>query len=528
MARFYVPKRRRFTPAIQTLFATACLLGAAFFGSSLLRARQPPPVPTHVVHIETTETSNQPPTDPPISLLNLDEPSTLAPLTLEPQEPPELVTRSLSALCPDGVPTSSEVANESIDLEWDCITPDIDAWLTMEGYTEEAVYATADALSGRSDVIALVRIEGNKLFFEDRDDDCQDNCNRQLEDITYTLRQALEEGNLNLPNCLFILNVDDEAVCEHDQHPEFSICSAPVLSINRRKARFKDILVPEFASETRRFSMPWDEKEPIAFFRGAPYCNDVEHYIGGEGGRKVNCSRLIISEYSQGHPDLLNVSITSDFDFLERKWDAVPGPDTPIEDHAKYQMLLNLDGYGASTRLAKLLPINSVVLKQESVFEEYYYRVLQPCMHYLPIWLHSEADVLDVVLGVRAEPQMAQAISANAQAFALTHLSKGARLKYWDNVLQHYAAMFPEGFKAELTTGTEDDISGNKDDISEDEVDSTEDEANSAVFEEDDFANEVKSSGFEDDSEKKIDSSENEDEDDFSEFNENEYDSTHI
>jgi hypothetical protein len=48
-----------------------------------------------------------------------------------------------------------------------------------------------------------------------------------------------------------------------------------------------------------------------------------------------------------------------------------------MEDHAMWRYLLNTDGQGASWRLAKLLAINSVVLKYRSHSIEYYYRSLR-------------------------------------------------------------------------------------------------------------------------------------------------------
>lgn len=45
-----------------------------------------------------------------------------------------------------------------------------------------------------------------------------------------------------------------------------------------------------------------------------------------------------------------------------------------MEYHARYKYLLNTDGQSASWRLAKLLAMNSVVLKWRSPKIEYYYR----------------------------------------------------------------------------------------------------------------------------------------------------------
>ena len=111
--------------------------------------------------------------------------------------------------------------------------------------------------------------------------------------------------------------------------------------------------------------------------------------------------------------------------------EGTPGPPTPLSEHAKYKCavcvgggraagarrgtgllahnnlplphprhtplryLLNLDGFAASTRLGKLLAMNSLVLKQESRHLEHYYRSILPCVHYVPIWTRAEGDVYD-------------------------------------------------------------------------------------------------------------------------------------
>ena len=45
-----------------------------------------------------------------------------------------------------------------------------------------------------------------------------------------------------------------------------------------------------------------------------------------------------------------------------------------MKEHALYRYLLHLDGASASYRLAHLMLINSLVLKQESRYIEYFYR----------------------------------------------------------------------------------------------------------------------------------------------------------
>ena len=52
-----------------------------------------------------------------------------------------------------------------------------------------------------------------------------------------------------------------------------------------------------------------------------------------------------------------------------------------MEEHAHWRYLLSADGQGASWRLAKLLAINSVILKARSSSIEYYYRSLKEVRH---------------------------------------------------------------------------------------------------------------------------------------------------
>ncbi len=48
--------------------------------------------------------------------------------------------------------------------------------------------------------------------------------------------------------------------------------------------------------------------------------------------------------------------------------------------------MLSLDGFTAAYRLSKYMLSNSVVLKEESIKIEYYYRSLVPWKHYIPVF----------------------------------------------------------------------------------------------------------------------------------------------
>ena len=127
----------------------------------------------------------------------------------------------------------------------------------------------------------------------------------------------------------------------------------------------------------------------------------------------------------------------------------------------RLRYLVNPDGATAAYRLAFLLATNSVVLKQTTARSEWcvsvgaargcglpargggtaatlavcrqlppstrchplrrYYTGLHPCEHYLPYWVTSEDDILELVATLRGNPAnqlVAQRIAANGQAHA--------------------------------------------------------------------------------------------------------------
>lgn len=91
--------------------------------------------------------------------------------------------------------------------------------------------------------------------------------------------------------------------------------------------------------------------------------------------------------------------------------------------------------------MQKLLHINSVVLKQTNNQLEYYYPLIKPCVHYIPIFERDEFDVIDVVKALRQQDDVAQAIAANGQRFALENIGFISRMKYIEKMLHRYTAL---------------------------------------------------------------------------------------
>ncbi len=413
--------RRRLTAAAAAAVAVALLLAAAGRGA-------PPPCLCAAVD------AAPPPAAPPPGAL-----------------PPDSA-RPFGGLC-DGAIPSPQTALDAVDLLRDSLEPDLAPWRGRR-YARAAAAATAAAF--RADVVALVEFRDGELHFLDRDDNCESGCNPVLVAQRDGLRRGLAARRLRPPEGVpFVFNVGDDAVCPARLAAgSADPCRVPVLSVQRRERAFRDVLAPNFQLPFAARAAPWAAKAPRAFFRGSPYCNGVEHRLGGlaEGAPLVNCSRLLLAELSAAHPTLLNASILEDFVYEGRAWRAAPpaaagapGPHAPPDDLPNWQFLLNLDGYGASTRLQLLLATNSLVLKQESVFVEHYYRSLRPCVHYLPFFQQRADDVIGTIAAARADAAAAQAVAANAQAFALVHLTDGAKWAYWEEALRGVAALMEPG-----------------------------------------------------------------------------------
>jgi len=115
----------------------------------------------------------------------------------------------------------------------------------------------------------------------------------------------------------------------------------------------------------------------------------------------------------------------------------------PLSENARFKFLLHLEGITASSRLSKLMRINSVVLKQEGRWIEWYYRSLVEGKHYLAFWKDSANDVLDVLSRHGDNDALLRNISHSAQYFASKYTGRSARMMYLRRVLIEYVALYP-------------------------------------------------------------------------------------
>ncbi|PNH12007.1 KDEL motif-containing protein 1 [Tetrabaena socialis] len=123
--------------------------------------------------------------------------------------------------------------------------------------------------------------------------------------------------------------------------------------------------------------------------------------------------------------------------------DVKSGPRVTLSKHAAYKYLLHLDGQALSSRLEQLLPLRSLILKEDSGYKTFYYHLVRPYEHYIPVWKQGGGpeDVMDAVEWAEGHDEEAQRMAAAAQAVAVKYLSKRARSCYWLRLFQAYAAL---------------------------------------------------------------------------------------
>ena len=135
---------------------------------------------------------------------------------------------------------------------------------------------------------------------------------------------------------------------------------------------------------------------------------------------------------------------------LEWAWDlqmeremAVAGTKFPIDkfgSNCKFKHILHVDGNVASSRLASEMHVGSTIFKQDSFSSEYFYPLLRPYVHYVPVATNL-ADVPEKLRWAKEHPRRAEAIAAEGRRFAREHLHVHSIACYWWQLLSAFAEL---------------------------------------------------------------------------------------
>ena len=197
---------------------------------------------------------------------------------------------------------------------------------------------------------------------------------------------------------------------------------------------------------------PFAQRTPKLFFR-AGSCTGPTEAFRAWGGRFYNRKRINV--LSRRHPRLIDAGLVEwcgsrKVHKLEYAWDkrmvdemrssAPKVARVPWERTCSYKYLLNLDGNAAASRLASLFHTGSAVFLADSPFFEWWYPLLRPWVHYVPVD-RALRDVVERVRWANDHPAEVAAIAARGKAFAQQHLTTWGVACFWWQLLTEFAAL---------------------------------------------------------------------------------------
>lgn len=182
---------------------------------------------------------------------------------------------------------------------------------------------------------------------------------------------------------------------------------------------------------------PWKVKLSKGFFRGGstgqidPTC--VPHF---------NNPRMRAMIFSSQFPQLLDAafSIVYSEPLLEAYVHlGKTVQETAIQDHFRYKYLLDIDGNANTySRCRWILLSNSTLLKVASPFHQWYYKAMQPWVHYVPV-KEDLSDLEEVLNRLKNDDELARRIAKNGSRLGEQIFSREAVETYVVHLLRAYA-----------------------------------------------------------------------------------------
>ena len=166
---------------------------------------------------------------------------------------------------------------------------------------------------------------------------------------------------------------------------------------------------------------PWYDKIPKAVWRGS--LTDGRARANGETPR----SKLVaLANTAFNGTSLFDIGFSGNFSFPVRNYSSqaypIKGPIRPFPAFQNFVAVIDLDGNGWSSRFATQLCLNSVTLKVEPRFSDYFMGTqLQPGVHYVSI-RDDLSDLLEKTLWIMLHPQESRQIIANARQWCRDHM----------------------------------------------------------------------------------------------------------
>ncbi|KAG2494770.1 hypothetical protein HYH03_007014 [Edaphochlamys debaryana] len=268
--------------------------------------------------------------------------------------------------------------------------------------------------------------------------------------VQWYFQKLTQDEGWEFPDTFFFYSDWDVGWCYN-----LKACPMPALALSKESITGRyDILVPFMSrNDLPLYDYPWSLKENKAFFIGRANWRHSPKVFRAENGTEVTYfSRLHMAQLSLKHPDKIHAALMDDQPNIATPNARMTHAEAPLPDHARWKFVMNLDGVTYAFRLGRLMHTNSVVLKEETSWPEYYVRAMEPGVHYLPIFKTGPDDVLDV-LAQYSDPSRdreLRRIAYNAQQFAVRYLRPRPRMLYFRRVLKEFKKLFdqPDGTNA--------------------------------------------------------------------------------
>lgn len=112
-----------------------------------------------------------------------------------------------------------------------------------------------------------------------------------------------------------------------------------------------------------------------------------------------------------------------------------------MKEQYKNKFIISMDGNGATcSRLALGLKSNCIVLKYNSLYELYYFTILNPWIHYIPI--EKDEDILNIIEFEKNNAGVFEKISSNSKVFFDNYLNASGIFNYLYFLLSIYERVF--------------------------------------------------------------------------------------
>ncbi|KAL3803145.1 hypothetical protein HJC23_003420 [Cyclotella cryptica] len=152
---------------------------------------------------------------------------------------------------------------------------------------------------------------------------------------------------------------------------------------------------------------PWTKKISKAVWRGSTTYDRSQYF--DVAFRDIPRAKLV--QASIDHPDVIDAAFTKIHQRFEDRSkelasETIVAYRLRFDEQMKYKAIVDIDGNNWSARFSRLLCTNSVIIKIDPDFIEYFYADLRPNVHYIPASLNNITEVVRYVLSKANEKEM--------------------------------------------------------------------------------------------------------------------------